>query len=82
MIPGFLPQLATVLGQGAFDDSDVSTWFAGLLESNLRLGAELQQSWRLMREEVGEDVDGPLAMSAERCLPIHLLIMRACICTR
>jgi len=63
--PGFLPQLAEVLGRDAFGDPASSTWFAGLLRSALPLSTALRQAWEIV--QAGADAaDGVLAVPASR----------------
>jgi len=64
--PGFLPQLHTVLGHGAFDDAQASAWFTGLLASGTNLGYALAYTWLNLQGEVGSVSDGLLASPASR----------------
>eukprot|EP00973_Karenia_brevis_P088067 12212738-Karenia_brevis.AAC.1 len=57
---GFMTQLTHVLGAGSFDDAPESRWFAHMLRSGIRLGAEFASAWREMQAEVGEVMPGSI----------------------
>eukprot|EP00973_Karenia_brevis_P069999 9732794-Karenia_brevis.AAC.1 len=54
-LPGFMPQLAPLLGAGSFDAGSEEHRFAGLLSMDVKLANELVSTWRGLRHEVGDD---------------------------
>lgn len=64
-VPGFLPQLAAVLGAGSFDAGFERTRFAGLIAHGSRVGQVLAKCWLALQAEVGEVEEGPLAEPVE-----------------
>ena len=62
--PGFMPQLAPLLGPGSFDKGSENTRFATLLASGSRLGNALQIHWSRLQAEMGAEPDGVLRPTA------------------
>lgn len=61
VMPGFLPQLSSLLGADSFDAGMERSRFAALVSSGSRLGATFATCWQDLSAEVGDVHDGPLA---------------------
>eukprot|EP00973_Karenia_brevis_P049528 6871684-Karenia_brevis.AAC.1 len=57
IVPGFLPQLAALLGAGSFDRDNAEVRFAALLRSDVRLANQLRDTWQGLRAEIGDSVE-------------------------
>eukprot|EP00973_Karenia_brevis_P005671 774339-Karenia_brevis.AAC.1 len=53
-IPGFMPQLTALFGQGSFDSGAEDVRYAALLQSDVRLAGQLRDTWQGLQAEVGE----------------------------
>eukprot|EP00973_Karenia_brevis_P018715 2566409-Karenia_brevis.AAC.1 len=64
VIAGFMPQLASALGAGSFDQGFEDNRFAGLLRNEVPLALQFRETWQGLRAEVGDDA-GMLGMPAQ-----------------
>ena len=63
-VPGFLPQLAPLLGQGSFDRGNEDARLTTFLTSGMHMATSFLVAWQHMQGEVG-DTEGPLAQPVQ-----------------
>eukprot|EP00973_Karenia_brevis_P001405 190683-Karenia_brevis.AAC.1 len=79
VVPGFMPQLVDLLGQGSFDAGAEEERYAVLLQSGITLAVQFRDTWRGLQAEVGDHagmLNGPARGAGHGSLTVQRDITR------